>query len=101
MIDMSILPEHFERAFIAEVIRSVDKIDGLNHARFARLVWGDEDSSVVKWRRIRNGYRAGRQAQSISLADSCRIAAGLGLPLSSLIFRIERMCEEDAVENRS
>lgn len=77
----------FEKALI-EVIIAEAQSKGMNFAQLAPKAYGgtyDEQSAVVKWRR----QRREDNPQSVSIANACLLAQGLGMELPDLIFRAQ------------
>ena len=91
-------PDDFERCFVRVVVETIEQTKGMNHARFARQLQEhfpgfsgpDPESSVVKWRRIRNGSKDGKK-QGLSLCEAHAMALALKQDFPALAFTAQQL----------
>ena len=76
-----------ERAIVSKIIETYET-QGMNHASFARLLYGENDTAPVKWRRIRRLAPTGKP-QGFPLHEAATAARLLGLDFYSLVFKVE------------
>lgn len=83
---------NFERCLVDMVKRMIEE-DGVfdDHSKFARAAWGDDASSIVRWRQIRNTSGKKKRPQALTLRDAYVIAKACGMALPDLCFRVEQV----------
>jgi hypothetical protein len=77
----------FERELVATIVE-LGKELRLTHSDVARRAWPEIDSSVVRWRQIRNVSATGKP-QSLTLDDAWRLARAVGQTLPSVCFMVQ------------
>jgi hypothetical protein len=85
----------FERKFI-ETVCELILLKGINHTKFAKLVYGDVEHSVVKWRRTRNTVGRTGRPQKLPMADAWAMAMALDKSFSELCFTVEQKIKSDS-----
>ncbi len=78
----------FERELVSTVV-DLGRELGMTHSDVARSAWPEIDSSVVRWRQIRNVSGTGRP-QNLTLDDAFRLAGAVGQTLPSLCFMVQQ-----------
>lgn len=79
-------PDQFERHFIDMVVK-IGTSKGMNHSAVSRAAFGDTDTSVVRWRQIRNVRKATGKAQNLTIDDAVRLSRALDEEFPSLCFK--------------
>jgi hypothetical protein len=82
------LGDILERMLVDEISMRADK-KGYSQAAFARLVFGDNGTSVGRWAKIRGGT-GGNKPQSLRVFEAFAAATALGLSLNELVYKVER-----------
>ncbi|XPV77717.1 MAG: hypothetical protein ACNI27_07300 [Desulfovibrio sp.] len=82
-----------------EVIADLAEEQGLNHSQLAKIAFGDSQSSIVRWRKIRSSSGASKP-QSLTVEDSILLADALGMDFSSLAFRVSETYKMRAKMNK-
>ncbi len=82
-------PIEFERKFIERVAEIIKESPGMNHSKFARIVWGDVSGVVEKWRRIRNSSKKGKP-QNLTLSDALRMMNALQTEFPSFAWETKQ-----------
>lgn len=76
--------ELIEKGLIDEIVRE-SQVQGLTHSGLAKIAYGDEEGSPVKWR----GQRRPGEPRKLSITEAHQLAQALSMRLSDLIFRAE------------
>lgn len=79
----------FERAFVKKVAQIIEDSPGMDHSKFARMVWGESDASVSRWRRLKNASKGGKP-QSLSLSDAFKITRCMQVDFASFCWDISK-----------
>lgn len=88
----------FERKFVEKITKIIDTSPGLNHSKFAKAIWGDNDASVAKWRRIRNKSKAGKP-QNLTIAEAFLMMDFLSTNLASFSWDVSKEIEFERKNN--
>jgi hypothetical protein len=89
----SYTPEEFERLFVLKIVGIIEGSSGLNHSRFAKYVWGDNEASVKKWQRIRRQSKGGKP-QHLTIAEAFRMVQFLRTDFPSFSWDVAKEAED-------
>lgn len=76
------IADEFERALVHTVI-SLAKKSGLNFAQFAKQAYGDNDSSIRKWRK----QRREEKPQAFTISDLFLCAEALSEEPENIVYQ--------------
>ena len=81
-------PLEFERCFVALIAKAADD-NNIPQAQLARIAFGEDESSEVRWRKMRREVKP----QRLTLAESLILCRALGIDFLKMVVRAD-LCAE-------